>query len=353
MTKFETKTIRKELSSQNMMDSCETDAMAPLVSIIVITRNRSASLKRTLQALACLDYPSYEIIVVDNGSLDDTAQVINQFSAKYIFSPVNNGMSLSRQLGVEAACGEIIAMCDDDCVPIPEWLQHLVRRLSTGENFALVGGQVINIGFPASKQYKGRSKWTDNNGKIAFAADPKEADFFGNANFAFKKSIIQSIGGYDIFYKAGKEEIDLIMRLRRNGFVIDYEPEAIVRHFFTGANFKLGRFFYDNHLMRLYLYLKHCRPHDLAEWWRFSIRELRLLGDDLYKWARAFAAAVLRGNPYRLLSVAIELFNIMSARLAIPWLLRRARLRCLEESTKKLQLLDLGNDILMPNTTYS
>lgn len=328
--------------SQNVLDNHQTETIIPMVSVVVITRNRSASLKRTLQALDCLDYPSYEIIVVDNDSRDDTAQVVKQFPAKYVFSPAANGMSLSRQLGVDAASGEIIAMCDDDCVPISEWLQHLLRRLSIDENLALVGGQVINIGFPASKQYKGRTKWTDDNGNIAFAADPREADFFGNANLAFKKSIVQSIGGYDIFYKAGKEEIDLIMRLRRNGFGIDYEPEAIVRHYFTGANYKSGRLFYDNHLMRLYLYLKHCRPRNLVEWWRFTVREMRLMGDDLYKWVRAFAAAVLRGNPYRLLSAATELFNIMTARLAIPWLLWQARIRSLEESTKKLQTACFG-----------
>lgn len=295
----------------------------PLVSVIVITRNRSASLGRTLQALACLDYPSYEIIVADNASTDETAAIAARFSTRYLFCPLDYGISRCRKEGIEVAHGEIIAFCDDDCVPVPEWLQHIVRRLWNEDDLGLIGGQVINIGFQAAHQYKGRQKWTDRNGKLTFAADPKEADFFGNANLAFRKATYQMVGGYDPFFIAGMAEIDLTMKFRKYGFRIDYESEAIVRHHHTGVNYKRGRFFYDNHLMRLYFYLKHCQPQGLIEWWRFSKRESRLLGDDLYKWLRAFAVSILKCNLPQFSNVVIELFNIMSARLAIPWLLWR------------------------------
>jgi GT2 family glycosyltransferase len=294
-----------------------------LVSVVILTRNRAVSLRRALGALKAQKYPQYEIIVVDNDSKDDTAQVAQEFSAKYIFSPSTNGISLSRRLGVDAAAGAIIAFCDDDCAPAPDWLQHLVRRLDNEQDLGLLGGQVINIGFDDAHQYKGRQKWTERNGKLTFAVDPKEADFFGNANLAFRKAAYQAVGGYDSFFRANMEEIDLAMKFRRHGFRVDYEPAAIVNHYFTGVNHKRGRIFYDNHLMRLYFYLKHCRPRRLNEWWRFSRREMWLVGDDLYKWSRVFAAAILKVRLRRLPAVAIELFNIISARLVIPWLLWR------------------------------
>jgi len=301
----------------------KSDSQLPLVSVVILTRNRAVSLRRTLQALNAQDYPRYEVIVVDNGSEDDTAQVVQEFSAKYIFSSPTNGISLSRRLGIDATYGEIIAFCDDDCVPVPEWLQHIVRRLGNEYDLGLLGGQVINIGFDTAHQYKGRQKWTEKNGKLTFAADPKEADFFGNANLAFKKTAYQAVGGYDPFFRASMEEIDLAMKFRHNGFRIAYEPAAIVRHYFTGINHKRGRLFFDNQLMRLYFYLKHCRPQSLLEWWHFSTREIRLVGDDLYKWVRALASAIFRCDIQRLHNVAIELFNIISARLALPWLLWR------------------------------
>lgn len=317
---------------------------APLVSVVILTRNRADSLTRALLAVSKLDYPNFEIIVVDNGSTDNTAQVASNFSARYVFSPAKNGFGQSRQLGINAACGEIIAWCDDDCVPVPEWLQHFVRRLQSEEDLGLLGGQVINVGFNEDKQNKGRSRLLGRNGGLAFVADVRDAEFFGNMNIAVRRKAVQSVGGYDPFLKAGREEIDLAMSLRRNGFRVDYEPAAIVKHYHTGVSYKRGRLFYDNHLMRLYFYFKHFRPRCFAEWINFSRQELQLVGNDFYKWLRAFAATILRGNFHRLLNIAIELFNIISARLAIPWLLWRVRKQCL---IKNGQLANIHNSFLL------
>lgn len=303
----------------------ESCVALPQVSIVIITRNRAESLGRTLQALHVLDYPNYEIIVVDNDSQDNTAQIVKQFSAKYIFSPSANGISLSRQLGVEAAHGEIIAFCDDDCVPTPQWLQHFVRRLTMEENLAMVGGQVINIGFSDAQQHKGKVKWTSRNGKMAFATDPKETEFFGNANLAFKKAVVQAIGGYDTFYKAGREEIDLALRLRQRGHRVEYEPAALVNHYHTGIGHKRGRFFYGTDLMRIYFYIKHCRPRGFGNWLEFVHVELQFMIKGLYKWVRALAASIVNRNFQRIPALFTDLFNIVSARLVIPWLLWRLR----------------------------
>lgn len=298
----------------------------PLVSVIILTRNRADSLARTLQSVNKLDYPNVEVVVVDNGSTDQTFQVASNFSAKYVFSPPSYGFSKSRQLGVETARGEIIAWCDDDCIPEPDWLQHFVKRLQSEDDLGLVGGQVINVGFNDTKQYKGRSKLA-RNGKLIFVANPQEAEFFGNLNMAVKRQAVQSIGGYDPFLKAGLEEIDLAMSLRRNGFRIEFEPAAVVRHFHTGVSYKRGRFFYDNHLMRLYFYLKHFQPHTLSAWLEFLRHELKLLHDDFIRLIRASGSAALRGKFKSFPGLCIELFNLVSARLVIPWLVWRARFR--------------------------
>ena len=315
------------------MSSCETDAMAPLVSVVVITRNRSASLKRALQALACLDYPSYEIIVVDNASTDDTAQIAAAFSVRYLYSPSNNGISRCRKEGVDAARGEIIAFCDDDCVPSSPWLRHLVRRLWHEKDLGLVGGQVINVGFKGEQCYKGRTKLR-RNGKLSFAAKPEDAEFFGNMNLAFRREVIRAIGGYDPFFNV-MEEIDLATRMRRNGFRVDYEPAAILEHYNTGIFYKKRHLFFGRQLVRLYFYLKHYQPNTIAEWLNFLTYELQLIVQDFYRLMRAITAAAIKGKHERWPAIGIELFNIISARLAIPWLLRRGRIRALEESRKR------------------
>jgi|GEM_PF-2012046 len=305
-----------------MMDpSLSQSSPLPLVSVIVLTRNRADSLDRTLKALSKLEYESYEVIVVDNGSTDHTPELARERPVRYLFCPPEFGIARCRREGVSSARGEIIAFCDDDCVPFPDWLTHIVHRLSVKTDIGILGGQIINIGFQGKHEYKGRQKWTNRNGKLAFCADPAEADFFGNANLSFRKDVYDTLSGYDPFYIAGMAEIDLAMQFHRAGYRSAYEPKATVEHHFTGLNLKRGRFFYDLHLMRLYFYLKHFRPAGLKQYAAFGYRELRILAGDLWKWSRAFASALFKGKFQRLKALPVELLNIISARIAIPWIL--------------------------------
>ncbi|MCI0607238.1 glycosyltransferase [bacterium] len=301
----------------------------PRASVIVVTRNRADSLERALRALQKLDYPNYEILVVDNDSKDNTTSVIEQYGAKRVFSPSRFGIGYCRRRGVESAQGEIIAFCDDDCVPASDWLSCFVERFNQEPDVHLLGGQVINIGFPDkdgygdAKRYKGRSKLS-RNGRLVFVEDPKDAEFFGNMNLAFRKKSVVSVGGYDPFFNV-MAEIDLQVRLRKNGFKISFEPRAISEHHYTGVHLKGRHFFHGPQLVRLYLCLKHFRPEKTGDWFRFLGYEIRLLSRDLLTVLRKSGGAVLKGQFSNLLSVPAEGLRAVSARLAIPWLLWRAR----------------------------
>jgi GT2 family glycosyltransferase len=254
----------------------------PAASVIVLTRNRALALERALLAVLAQDYPNYEVIVVDNGSIDETREVVARMGVRYVFSPPEDGFALSRQRGVDAARGEIIAMCDDDCVPKRDWLRHLVQRLCSDDRIGLVGGQVINLGFPESKRFKGCGK-IGRNGMITFVSDPREADYFGSANLAFKRSAFDAVGGYDAFFRGGLEEVDLALNMRRHGFRVVYEPSAVVEHHYTGVSFKGSHYSqaYSPDLARLYLYLKYFRPRTFGQWGSFLTYEIWLLGKEL------------------------------------------------------------------------
>lgn len=296
---------------------------APLASIVVVTKNRCDSLARTLAALEHLEYPSYEVLVVDHGSTDDTTAVVERFGVQRIECPTDLGIAGCRQLGAEAARGEIVAMCDDDCVPVPRWLRHIQRRLGD-PTVGLVGGRVINRGFPPSHHFKGRTRLVGPNGCLAFAEDPATAEFFGNANLAFRKSTFMEVGGYDTFFHTGAE-IDLALTFRSRGYRVVYEPEAEVEHFFTGVSFKRTRLLYGSQLMRLYRHLKHDPPRTAAAWVRFWKDEARLLAREVWRSFRRTASSLKRRDLRRLVSAFLDLFNGLVARLAVPWLLYRAR----------------------------
>lgn len=111
-------------------------------SVIVPTYNRPKSLQKTIQALIHLDYPDYEIIVVDDGS----SQQIRVPDGVTLVHQQNAGPASARNAGAAIATGQLLAFTDDDCEPAPNWLTELTKQHLETPN-ALLGGRVIN-GYP-------------------------------------------------------------------------------------------------------------------------------------------------------------------------------------------------------------
>jgi GT2 family glycosyltransferase len=291
----------------------------PFASVLILTRNRARWLAGALEALRRLDYPAYEVVVVDHGSTDDTAALVDAHAVRRVSCPPAFGIGRCRQVGLEAARGLVVAWCDDDCRPAPSWLRTLVERLTAEPELGLLGGQVVNVGFPESKRFKGRTRLVGPNGVLAFAADPAEAEFFGNANLAFRREVVERCGGYDPFFHAGAE-IDLALAVRRCGYRVAYEAGAVVEHHFTGVDHKHGRLFRSGELMRLYRHLKHAPPRGARGWSRFWLDEARLLAGDLRRAARGAGSALRQRDRRRLGAAAVDAVSALSARVVVPWL---------------------------------
>jgi GT2 family glycosyltransferase len=162
------------------------------------------------------------------------------------------------------------------------------------------------------------------NGQLIFVEDVNQAEFFGNMNLAFRRQVVEAVGNYDPFFNV-MEEIDLEVRVRRAGYRVDFEPKAVLEHYYTGVSYKRRHFFYGPELVRLYFCMKHFRPKSPREWMRFLLFELRLLGNELFNAFRKFISVTMRGRLDRVSSVFTKTINSITARMAIPWLLWRAR----------------------------
>ena len=112
----------------------------PRVSVVVCSYNGDRTLAQCLDSLGRLEYPDYEVILVDDGSTDDTPTIAGRFpNIRFIRHAANRGLSAARNTGLLAATGEIVAYTDSDCFADRDWLTHLVHRLeSTGAH--AVGG---------------------------------------------------------------------------------------------------------------------------------------------------------------------------------------------------------------------
>ncbi len=221
------------------------------ISIIICTRDRAHSLRRALAALAQQTLAPECIVVVDNGSTDDTRAVATADPrVQYLYCP-DLGLAACRQAGIDASTTDCVAMCDDDCVPEPHWLEVIERTFASDPQIAVVAGGIENHGF--ADNLKGRGS-LGPNGLYRLIANPADAQFFGSANMALRKSAITRIGGYDERFVRGYEEVDLITRVRAAGFLIRYEPAALIHHHHVASAGRPRLMHRSRQGMRLYFF---------------------------------------------------------------------------------------------------
>src|SRR5207253_2430962 len=114
------------------------DTCWPRVSVIVCSFNGARTISECLEGVVALHYPTYEVIVVDDGSTDETPLIAASFNVRLIRT-ANRGLSSARNTGLAAASGEIVAYLDDDARPDPEWLTYLAATF-LGSQHVAVGG---------------------------------------------------------------------------------------------------------------------------------------------------------------------------------------------------------------------
>ena len=225
---------------------------APRISVIVATRNRAQKLPALLDALLDLDYPEYEVLIIDNAPEDDqTRAVVEERSRRdarlrYLRED-RPGLSSARNAGARAARAELIAITDDDVRPVRSWLSELARGFEAGENVACVTGAIL-----AAKLDTRAQLWTEQYGGFhkGFAPRlfglhdhksdsrmyPYNAGVFGSgANLAFRRRVFLGIGGFDRALGAGTrgmggEELAVFLQLISANFQIAYQPGALLYH---------------------------------------------------------------------------------------------------------------------------
>lgn len=214
------------------------------VSIVICTYNRAPFLTRTLESLKHLTYKNFEVIVVNGPSTDETEQIINRYKdgIKIRNNPLRN-LSVSRNIGIKAAAGEIIAFIDDDAIPEPEWLSDVVEYY-TDDHVGGVGGKVFGPGGDHFQFTNGIiDVWGD---AVALRDEPgnfNDAD--GNnfnilmgTNCSFSKIALEAVGGFDEYYEYYHDESDLAVRIIRAGYKILHHPKAYIHHEFAKSHIR-------------------------------------------------------------------------------------------------------------------
>jgi GT2 family glycosyltransferase len=200
-------------------------AEAPRVSVVVCTYNGGRTLAQCLRSLAALDYPDYEVIVVDDGSTDDTRAVLGHFPNVRAIHQPNRGLSTARNVGLQAASGEVIAYTDSDCFADPDWLTHLVHQLlRTGATG--VGGPNLSPDDGRLAACVGASPGQPTH----VLESDQVAEHVPGCNMAFRREALETINGFDPQFRRAGDDVDLCWRLQQAGHWITFAPGGFVWH---------------------------------------------------------------------------------------------------------------------------
>jgi len=195
------------------------------VSVVVATHNRAHLLPRLVDALAAqADVDGLEAVVVDDGSTDDTAAVLDRLAgtAPFRLVPVHRrapaGAATARNEGWRIATGDIVLFTDDDCTPQPGWARSLVAALDGAD---VVQGRTL----PAPDQI-------DDLGPFSHTIEvTSEAGEYETCNMAYRRPVLEAVGGFgeEFRYPYG-EDTDLAWRAKAAGFRTAFAPDALVHH---------------------------------------------------------------------------------------------------------------------------
>ena len=197
----------------------------PRISVVVCSYNGGATIGNCCEGLAQVEYPDFEVIVVNDGSTDDTESIVRRYEFR-IIKTENLGLSSARNTGLEAASGEIVAYVDDDARPDPHWLQYLaIAFLETGH--VGIGGPNIA---PAGDGNVAECVANAPGGPVHVLISDTEAEHIPGCNMAFRKSALQAIGGFDPQFHAAGDDVDICWRLQKAGGTLGFSPGASVLH---------------------------------------------------------------------------------------------------------------------------
>lgn len=197
----------------------------PRISVVLCSFNGSETIGEALQHLARLNYPDYEVIVVDDGSTDNTAAIAAGFPFRLIRTP-NQGLSAARNMGLEAASGSIVAYIDDDAYPDPDWLAYLAHTFRTS-NFVGVGGPNIS---PPGDGPIAECVALSPGGPAHVLLNDTVAEHIPGCNMSFRKDRLKAIGGFDPKFRVAADDVDVCWRLQARGWELGFNPAAVVWH---------------------------------------------------------------------------------------------------------------------------
>ncbi len=212
----------------------------PLVSVVVLNHNGLSYLGDCLASLAAQSYQPLEVILVDNGSADGSADwVRTQHPEVHLLClNANMGFAAGNNCGFRVARGSCVALLNNDATAAPDWIENLVLAAEQHPEYGMFGSKILLRDAPERVDKAGHLMYWDgqNKGRGSGELDGKEFDqpveiFFPDGCAAlYRRSLLEDIGGFDEKFFAYGDDADLGIRARLRGWKAYYVPQARVWH---------------------------------------------------------------------------------------------------------------------------
>ena len=203
--------------------------MIHLISIIIPAYNSEKTISKTIESLLKQNYSkkNYEIIIVDDGSIDNTQDTILKFKQVRLIKQNHKGPATARNLGARNAKGDILLFTDADCILDKNWIKEMVKPFTNPEIIGVSGTyKTLNndnfmarfIGYEIEERHERMKR-------------QKFIDFIGTFSAAYRKKIFLKFGGFDTRFKTSSgEDPELSYRIDKAGLKMVFQPKAIVFH---------------------------------------------------------------------------------------------------------------------------
>ena len=201
------------------------------ISVVIPTYNEEKCIKECIESIFANTEPPYEVIVADGGSTDRTVEIARAAGAVVYDNPRRTAAS-GRNVGISHATGEIIAFTDGDNVADGKWLESIRLAFEGDEALGGVGGKLV----PAPPANDVERFWGNLwltvlmvFGDEEFVVENRDLrNSFVTANCAYKKSLLDDLGGFDEWFGNNAEDVDLMWRAFNLGAKLKYVPTAVV-----------------------------------------------------------------------------------------------------------------------------
>lgn len=211
---------------------------APVVSVVIPTRNRAGYLQVALRSIAAQDFEApYEVVVVDDGSADGTGEVARRVGARLIRHDPPRGTNAARNAGIRAARADLVVLTDDDVDAPAGWLRAYVDGAARHPGDEAFGG-------PIRARLEGRAPRSCGRESppittLDLGGHDVEADMVWSANMMLRRSAFERAGPFDETLQGGGEEEEWLRRLRAAGGGVRYLAAAGLVHRRAGDDVRL------------------------------------------------------------------------------------------------------------------